>query len=319
MRFRVLGILPAVVFLLPALFSQTNRLGISNALIASNIDSQPTRLAMTVRKEVQEVNLILNVTDRRGHFVHGLQPSDLTILDNNQPQTHITFFQSQTNLPLRIALLLDVSSSVTSRFDAEQYTINSFLRHVTRPRDSVVLYAFNQGVRLVAPITGNWKEISHRVKKLKPGGETALYDAVSVAAQQLARDFNPARKIMIVISDGEENASKMNLDATLASVLRAETVVYAVNVGEDRSSELARQGEATLKQLSDATGGAYLHADVTGDVGSAFSKIRKELRSQYAVAYRPSNLAEQLFHQLNVIAVNLRVRCRRGYYARASN
>jgi Ca-activated chloride channel homolog len=319
MKFCIPGVLAAFLLLVPILSSQAIPLEVSNALISHDVSSMTARLPMVVRKEVREVDLILSVTDGKGHFVQGLTPSDLTILDNDDKQTEITFFQSQTNLPLHIAFVFDISSSVSDRLDAEQYTISSFLKQVTKPRDSVLLYAFNDGIKLSTSISGNWKQVAHRVRKLHPGGETALYDAVTTAALGLWQDRRPARKILILISDGEENASKTSLDTALTSVLKAETVVYAVNVGEDRGTELGKQGETTLQQLADATGGAYLHADRGGDVGAAFAKIQKELRSQYALAYKPSNLAERLFHHLTIVAGNLRVRCRRGYYVLASN
>lgn len=241
MKFSVVAVVSTLFFFVPGLLTQTIPRGISSALISSDLGNTPGKIALTVRKEVQEVNLILSVTDRKGHFVQGLTPSDLTILDNDHKQTDITFLQRQTNLPLHIAFVFDISSSVADRFDAEQFTIRSFLKQVTRPRDSVVLYAFNEGIRFSTPVRGNWKQISHKVRRIRPGGETALYDAVSAAAQDLAKDRQPARKVMILISDGEENASKASLDATLASVLKAETGVYAVNVGENRSTDSARK------------------------------------------------------------------------------
>lgn len=273
------------------------------------------QIALTIRRQVEEVNLVLSVTDRKGHFVDGLSPADLTILDDDKKQTALTFFQSQTNLPLHVALVLDVSASITSQFDMEQSTIHDFLRQATRPTDSVELFAFNQRVQFVAPIQGDWKRVSHQVKKLKPDGETALYDAVSVAAQWLAQDQRPARRIIILVTDGEENASKMTLNDTIAQVLRAETTVYSVNVVEYPFDSDGKSGVQILKKLSDSTGGAYLRASQNGDVGHAFGRIQRELRSQYAIAYKPSNLTENLFHRLRVIAArNMRVRCRTGYY-----
>ena len=304
---------PLLLFLfVPNVFAQAVA---SNAALAT-ASTSPIVLAMVLEKQVQEVNLILSVTDRRGHFVRGLLPNDLTILDNNKQQTAITFFQSQTDLPLHIALVLDISSSVAYRFAAEKETMQAFLHQVARPHDSVELMAFNQGVQLVAPISGNWKELSRRLKKLKPRGETALYDAVTAASQRLAGDVRPARRIIILVSDGQENHSRATNDSTIAEVLRDEAVVYAVSVGDDHVTDVGKRGDQVLRQLSDATGGNYLQAGPNGGVDAAFGKIRRELRSQYALAYKPSNLAGQFFHQLRVMAGNLRVRCRTGYYVK---
>jgi VWFA-related protein len=276
-------------------------------------------VALNIKREVQEVNLILSVTDRKGHFVQGLEPDDLTIFDNDKKQTALTFFQSQTDLPLRVAVLLDISSSIADRFLVEQGTIDAFLKHATRPRDSVELFAFNQFVQLDSPVTNNWKQLSRRVRKIKPEGETALYDAVCSASRWLARDDSPSRRIIILISDGEENKSTATLQDTVATILKSEATVYSVNVQDIPPLDtVTRQGTALLKQLADATGGAYLRAGENGDVGRAFGRIRRELRSQYAIAYKPSNLADKLFHQLRVAATarNLRVRCRTGYYVK---
>jgi Ca-activated chloride channel homolog len=290
-----------------------DRKGASVSVMNSFSSAGP--FALNIKRQVEEVNLILSVTDRRGHFVEGLGPSDLTILDDDEKQTALTFFQSQTNLPLHVALVLDVSASITDRFNMERSTIHDFLREATRPTDSVELFAFNQHVQFVSPIQNNWKEVSRRVKKLKPVGETALFDAVSFASQWLAQDPRPARRIIILITDGEENASKTTLNEAIAQVLRDETTVYAVNVVEYPIDNDGENGVQTLKQLSDATGGAYLRARPNGDVGRAFHQIQSELRSQYAIAYKPSNLTDQLFHRLKIIASrNLRVRCRTGYY-----
>jgi VWFA-related protein len=285
------------------------------AISAVNSFSPTGPFALTIKRQVEEVHLILSVTDRKGHFVEGLGPSDLTILDDDKTQTALTFFQSQTNLPLHVALVLDVSASVTAKFEMEQATIRDFLRQATRPTDSVELFAFNQRVQFVAPVQGDWKQVSRHVKKLKPDGETALFDAVSVASQWLGQDPRAARRIIILVTDGEENASKSTLSEAIAQVLRAETTVYAVNVVDYPMDSEGKDGVDVLKRISDATGGAYLRAAENGDVGRAFSRIQKELRSQYAIAYRPTNLTEQLFHRLRVSASrNLRVRCRTGYY-----
>jgi len=314
MRYQGSWILLFLLVSVSPLFSQQTNPRNGPAIAVMN-SLGPGPFALTIKRQVEEVNLILSVTDKKGHFVQGLGPSDLTILDDDKRQTALTFFQSQTNLPLHVALVLDVSASITAQFDMEQVTIRDFLRQATRPEDSVELFAFNQRVQFAAPIQGNWKQISHHVKKLKPDGETALFDAVSVASEWLAHDPRPARRIIILVTDGEENASKTTLDETIIQILRAETTVYAVNVVEYPVDNEGKNGVEILKALSDATGGAYLRAAQNGDVGHAFSKIQRELRSQYAIAYKPSNLTEQLFHRLRVIASrNLRVRCRTGYY-----
>jgi Ca-activated chloride channel homolog len=272
----------------------------------------------TLKAEVQEVPLVLSVTDHKGKYVDGLTESDLTILDNNQEQKGITFFEHQTDLPLNVAILIDVSSSVAYRFATEQSTIRSFIRTIARPTDSVKVFAFNDQVQLIAQVNNNWKAISRRIKKLKPKGNTAIYDAIVEAVDSLQKDERPSRRMIIVITDGEENNSAYTLDSSIAHALKAECAVYAVNVspaiGYDSD---ARNGERVLRQLTDATGGSYFRSDPDGDVSRAFGKIRRELRSQYALAYKPSNITDAAFHHIEVLARRrLHVRCRSGYFVR---
>lgn len=314
MRYQGFWILLFVLVSVSSLLSQQTN-GRPGPAISVMTSLPPGPFALSIKRQVEEVNLILSVTDKKGRFVEGLRPSDLTILDDDKRQTALTFFQSQTNLPLHVALVLDMSASITAQFDMEQATIRDFLKQATRPADLVELFAFNQRVQFAAPIQGDWKEVSHRLKKLKPDGETALFDAVSFASQWLDQDPRPARRVIVLVTDGEENASKTTLDETIVGVLRAEATVYTVNVVDYPVDNEAKNGVKILKAISDATGGAYLRSAQNGDVGRAFGRIERELRSQYAIAYKPTNLTEQLFHRLRVIASrNLRVRCRTGYY-----
>jgi VWFA-related protein len=265
----------------------------------------------TIYVHVHEVNLVLSVTDRHGKFVNNLQPSDFTILDNCMEQTKLTFFKRETDLPIKIALVLDISSSIAYQFDAEKRAIKSFLKAVARPSDSVMLFAFNQNVQLTSPVTNNWNETARRVKGLDPGGETALYDAVSDASHWLALDHGPARRIMILVSDGQENKSRTSMDTTISNALNAEAAIYSVNVSKEKVSDEAKRGATILKHLAEATGGAYFEYPENNAIAGAFDKIRRELRSQYALAYSLSNPGVRTFHRLQVLVANRRrVHCR---------
>lgn len=302
-------------FAIPAapLFSQNV---VADSFVASTT-APVAPAAITIEQYVREVSLVLSVTDHNGRFVGNLQPSDFSILDNDKKQDVLTFFQRETNLPLRVALLLDTSSSVAYKFPLEQSTIGEFFHEIARPPDRVAVFAFNQDVELVAPITNNWKQVSHSVRSLKADGETALYDAIAEGSAWLEQGRQPSRHIIILISDGQDNVSKNNIDDTISRVLTAEASIYAVNVADDFPIPIVKEGAANLKRLADATGGSYLHADDGGSVRRAFARIRRELRSQYALAYRPSNLTDQVFHQLRItVPDNLRVRCRTGYYTK---
>lgn len=276
----------------------------------------PMNRELVLRKNVNEVNLVLSVTNKRGHFVNGLDKKKFSVFDNNKQQNNITFFQNQTNLPLNIAIVLDTSESVTSQFDAERNSIKDFLQDTIRHEDTAVLFAFNENIRVIAPVRYNRRELSHRLKRIKPQGDTALYDTVSAAAERLAEDSRPARRIIILVSDGQENRSRISMDGALTAALKAGAAIYSVNDGDDDITAMGKQGETVLKTLAQSTGGSYFVASEDGDIGSAFSKIRKELRSQYVLAYKPSELSSSEFHFLKVVVGDLLVRCRRGYYAK---
>lgn len=292
--------------------------GLSQASIGSAVDfAANINPVVTLQKEVGEVNLVLSVTDKKGRFVGGLLPSDLTIFDNNEKQSKLTLFQSQTDLPLQIALLVDVSSSVSFRFKEEQKTIYGFFKNVTRPSDSVFLMPFNEQVQMTVKGADDWKQIIRRIKQLKAVGDTAIYDAIRTGAAELTKDHRPSRRLLILLTDGQDNSSKATLEEAISFALKAEAAIYAINVNEQLATTEGRNATAILKQLADLTGGVYLGVKEDEDTSEAFSKIKRELRSQYVIAYKPTNIRQGFFHHLQVIApAKLRVRCRAGYFVR---
>lgn len=276
----------------------------------------------TIDRQVQEVNLILTVTNNKGRFVRNLREADFNILDNGKIPDRITFFQPQTNLPLRVALALDTSDSVTYRFGFEQKAAAAFFRHVLHaPSDLGSVVAFNHEVRVVQEPTRNAKALEAALRRLHPGGETAVYDAVIAAAGDIAsvHDNTPSRHAIILISDGEDNHSHSHLEDAVEAALRSDCVVYVVSTNaSELEGGLAEEGDTAMKQLAEATGGRLLHAAGEGEVANAFSKIEKELRSQYAIGYKPaSNAPDGLFHRLIVVGPKqLHIFHRLGYFAR---
>jgi VWFA-related protein len=276
----------------------------------------------TINRQVQEVGLVLTVTNQKGHFVRNLNESDFNILDNGRAPDHITYFQPQTNLPLRVTLVIDTSDSVTYRFTFEKKAAAAFFRHVLHaPADLGSVVGFNQEVHVAQTPTHNTKELEAALKSLNPGGETAVYDAVVTAARQMDSipDRQPVRHAIVLITDGEDNRSHASLDQAVESALRSNSVVYVVSTNsEEMSVGLASEGDDVMKQLAEATGGRLLHADGDGEVAYAFSKIEKELRSQYAIGYKPnSNAPDGLFHRLIVVGPKkLHIFHRLGYFAR---
>src|SRR5262249_34791470 len=194
-----------------------------SAFFAATPTPGPASAPPTFTKHVQEVNLVLTVTNWLGHFVKDLNEADIRILDNNQPVERITYFQTQTNLPLRVGIVLDASASVTYRFKFEQRSASSFLKRVLRRgSDSALLVSFNEQAHLIQPATDDHKILTESMKRFHPGGETAVYDAVAFGCRELTklRDTNPARRALILITDGEDNRSRATLQEAVEAALR---------------------------------------------------------------------------------------------------
>lgn len=275
-----------------------------------------------IDRKVQEVGLVLTVTNPRGHFVRNLNQSDFNILDNGHAPDRITYFQPQTDLPLRVALVIDTSDSVTYRFKFEQKAASMFFRRVLHGKSDLgSVVGFNQEVRIAQEPTHDTKVLDAALKRLHTGGETAVYDATIAAARQLSsvHDEQPSRHAIILITDGEDNRSQAHLNEAVESVLRSDSVVYVVTTNSDAAEfGLVGDGDNAMKQLAEATGGRLLYSDRDGDVVSSFSKIERELRSQYAIGYKPAlGSPDGLFHRLVVVGPRkLRIFHRRGYFAR---
>jgi len=274
---------------------------------------------LTIHKEVQEVNLVLTVTDHRGHLVRDLLPSDFVILDDDRPPVRITYFDRQTTLPLRIALVIDTSDSVAACFDAEKKFAAAFLKHVLHvPDDLALVIGFNQEVRVAQPPTTDVGLLSHALHGLRAGGGTAIYDAVSAASQELEKtgETQPSRRAIILITDGEDNHSHIAMQQAAELALRDEVIIYVINTSTATSP--SDKDDLAMTQLSETTGGNSMHADTDDRIASAFAKIKNQLRTQYVIGYKPSNTTPNgSFHRLTVLGPNnLRVHHRNGYFAK---
>jgi Ca-activated chloride channel homolog len=291
---------------------------ISNVTNYASIIDSPIS---TLRKQVEEVNLLVTVTNKRGEVVDGLGQGDLTILDNDEPPQRITYFQSQTDLPLRVAVVVDSSDSVTNRFRFEVNAASIFLREILRPSsDMALVESFNQDVKLVQPLTANTDLLTRGLNTLQPKGETSIYDAVLRTCKELshARDTQPLRRAIILITDGEDNRSHIGLSDAVEAALRAETTIYVLSTNPKDGSSWAQQGDKAMKNLADSTGGHLLRTDQDKRVSAAFRKLEVELRTQYAIGYKPpSSTPDGLFHKLKVLGPKkLRIFHRQGYFAR---
>jgi VWFA-related protein len=289
----------------------------SFALSAANDDANEPLL--TIKARVDEVNVLFIATDRHGKFVRNLNESDFSILDDHKPVQSILNFRRETDLPIELGLLMDVSGSVQGRFGFEKEAAVGFLQHIIRPGyDRAFIVGFNKDSHLIQDFTDKVPLLAAGVERLSNGGGTALYDAVYKACQDklLREQFDhPVRKAIIVVSDGEDNQSEHTRGQAIEMAQRAEVLIYAISTDD---SGLILRGDKVLEDLASATGGRAFFPYKMKDITHSFAAIEDELRSQYAVSYKPSDLdADGRYHSIEITALkkDLQVRARRGYYA----
>jgi Ca-activated chloride channel homolog len=274
----------------------------------------------TIRKRVDEVNVIFTVTDKHGRFVKDLAKADFRVLDDRQPQSQVVSFSSETNLPLRVGLLIDASNSVRDRFKFEQAAAIEFLNQIVRPNfDKAFTIGFDTTPEVTQDFTDNTESLSKGVRMLRPGGGTAMYDALYYACRdKLAntRDTGSVRRAVILLTDGEDNQSHVTREEAIEMAQRAEVIVYTISTN---ISGMKSHGDKVLERIADATGGRAFFPFKVEDVTDAFTQIQDELRSQYALSYRPAGFKRDgAYHSIEVLAEkhkDMHVRARRGYYA----
>jgi VWFA-related protein len=275
----------------------------------------------TIRTNVNEVNLIFTVTDKHGKFIQNLQQRDFALLDNQRAPAQVFNFTQQTNLPLRVGIMIDASTSIRQRFEFEQSAAIQFLQQVVRPQSDL---AFTMGFDVTPYVTQNYTndqdKLEAGITKLRPGGGTALFDAVYTACRdQLLKapssQLGSVRKALIVISDGDDNQSRSYPDDAIKMCQRAETIIYAISTNVSPSRD---RGDDVLKKMSEATGGIAFFPKRIEDMSGSFHDIEEELRSQYQLAYRPADFKlDGAFRSIYLVALDRRfmVRAKKGYFA----
>ncbi|HVO81642.1 MAG TPA: VWA domain-containing protein [Terriglobales bacterium] len=314
------GALMLAVVQLPVAAQSTPLLHPSNMAVATSpIDSDQPDSVLTIKKRVDEVNVLFIATDRHGKFVRNLNQSDFTFLDDHQPPQAIVDFRRETDLPLELGLLVDTSGSVHSRFDFEQQAAVDFLEHTLRPNfDKAFVMGFNSHSQVTQDFTDNVELLSVGVRSLHNGGGTALYDAIYRACHDKlikGQSDHPSRRAIVVVSDGEDNQSEVSKAQAIEMAQRAEVIIYAISTDD---SGLILRGDRALEQLADATGGRAFFPYKMKDIKNSFNSIEDELRSQYIVSYRPANFdADGRYRSIQITALkkDLQVRARKGYYA----
>jgi len=298
--------------------NQPPKTGTSNSPLGPG-PSEDDSLA-TIRSIVNEVNVVFTVTDRHGHYVRDLKKENFRVVDDNKPATEIRSFHAEANLPLEVGLLVDASNSVRDRFKFEQQAAVEFLNQTIRPKyDEAFVVGFDVTPEVTQDFTDNTEMLSVGVRSLRPGGGTAMYDALYFACRDKlmkAKHSGPVRRAIILLSDGDDNQSHVTREEAIEMAQRAEVIIYTISTN---LTGAGHHGDKVLERIADATGGrAYVPFQIT-EVANAFAAIQEELRSQYALSYKPADfVSDGRYRSIEVLALGekgLRVRSRHGYYA----
>ena len=279
-------------------------------------DTAPTP---TFRITSNEVYLVFAVTDKHGRFIKDLKQSDFALLDDNKAPAQVYSFTQQTNLPLRVGILIDTSTSIRNRFQFEQQAATAFLLQIMRPTtDRAFIEGFDVTPDYKQDWTNNLDLLSSGIDALSPGGGTALYDAVYSACRDkllTARGQEPVRKAIVLVSDGDDNQSHAYLEDAIKECQRAETNIYAISTDVSPSRD---RGDDVLEKMAVATGGKAFFPQSLDDMPNSFKQIQDELRSQYALVYKPADFkADGAFRPIYLFCLDRKytVRVRQGYFA----
>ncbi|HTW81318.1 MAG TPA: VWA domain-containing protein [Terracidiphilus sp.] len=291
----------------------------SAAQPAQQTDTAGDEKTPVITVPVNEVPLIFTVTDGHGRYIPNLQQSDFALLDNQRAPLRVNRFRQQINLPLRVGLLIDTSTSIHSRFQFEQESATEFLLEVLKAKGD---RAFVMGFDVTPDLTEDWTNdldaLETGVNRLKSGGGTALFDAVYTACRDkllTSRGPEPVRKALIVISDGDDNQSRVYLNESIKECQRADTIIYSISTNWTPSRG---PGDKVMQELAVETGGEAFFPPNVEDMATSFSDIETELRSQYELDYTPADFkADGSFRTIYLYCFNrgYHVHARTGYFA----
>lgn len=281
---------------------------------AAPVDESDTQITL----DVNRVNMLFTVSDKKGRFVTNLAKEEFEVIESKRSQS-IVEFAAESDLPLRLAVLIDSSNSIRDRFRFQQEAAVEFINQVMRPEDKAIVVSFDTGAELVADLTNDTEKLAKAVRELRPGGGTSLYDAIFFACREKLQQDQPRhkfRRAMVVLSDGEDNQSRYSRDQALEMAHKADVVVYAISTN---ISGMQTDGDKVLKYFAAETGGQTFFPFKVQDLAQSFENIANELRHQYSILYRPEPAkTDGLFHEVNIKVKgrkDLLVRARKGYYA----
>ena len=281
---------------------------------------QPDDKQYTIKANVNEVDLVFTVTDKHGRFIKDLQQRDFALLDDQKAPAQVYSFTQQTNLPLRVGIVIDTSTSIRQRFSFEQQAASEFLFKIIQPKnDKAFVMGFDVTPDYKQDWTNNLDLLNTGIAALRSGGGTALFDALYSACRDklldVSRGQEPVRKAIVLVSDGDDNQSHAYLIDAIKECQRAETIVYAISTNVSPSRD---RGDDTLQKIADATGGRAFFPKRLEDMSLNFADIEDELRSQYALVYKPADfIANGAFRTIYLFCLDRKytVRARQGYFA----
>src|SRR5262245_5691771 len=292
---RFIAVLSASIFIAGLAVAQTQPAGTQPASSATaqtqktNAVSPDSAVAAenglpieTFHSRSDEVNVIFTVTDKHNKFIKDLKQGEFKILDNNRPPKQIMNFSAETDLPLRVGLLIDASNSIRDRFLFEQDAAIEFLHQIIRPKtDKEFVLAFDEVWHLTQDFTGDLDKLTKGVKVIRPGGGTALWDAVFYACRDKlmsTRDTFPVRKAIILVSDGDDNQSRVLRQEAIEMAQRAGVIVYTISTN---LSNIHDSGDHNLQMIADATGGRAFYPFKLQDLADDYLELQGDFRSQY--------------------------------------
>jgi VWFA-related protein len=286
----------------------------------SSPDPQSDTSAPNIRLGVNEVNLIFTVTDKHGRYIPNLKQNDFALLDDRKAPYRVNSFHQQINLPLRVGIVIDASTSIRTRFKFEQQAATEFLLEVVRARsDRAFVMGFDVTPNLMQDWTNNIDGLETGINRLRPGGGTALFDAVYTACRDklldVSRGQEPVRKAMVLLSDGDDNQSRVRPDEAIKMCQRSETIIYAISTNWTPSRG---KGDQVLSDMAEATGGRVFFPPSVEEISNSFHEIQEELRSQYALTYTPADFKyDGAFRPIYLYCNDRRfqVRAKKGYFA----
>lgn len=279
---------------------------------------RPLEEESTIRIEVSRVPLLFTVTDKKNRFITDLDREDFRVFDNGREQS-IKEFVRESDLPLRIGIIIDSSNSIRDRFKFEQEAAIEFIRSVLQEeQDKAFLVSFDTRAELIVDFTNDAEALARGVRSLRAGGGTSLYEAIYFSCRdKLPEDWPPEqfRRALIVLGDGEDNQSSVTREMALEMAHKAEAVIYTISTNR---SGVRLSGDKVLQRFARETGGVSFHPFQARDLEQSFANIANELRHQYFILYSPNNFsADGSFHKVRIRArpKGVTVRARRGYYA----